>query len=169
MRTGRVLTVSPSMLLGGCLPLGGSAPGGGVCSWGVSTPREVSAPGGVCSRGSVCSRGWFLLLGGCLLLGGVCSEGCLLLGVYSQGNLLQGVGVCSGGCLLQGVSALGVSAAGGRGVCSWEVSAPMGGGGCLLWEGCVYPQHALRQTPPTVNRITDACENITLPQLRCGR
>ena len=24
------------------------------------------------------------------------------------------------------------------------------------------------QTPP-VNRMTDACENITLPQLRCGR
>ena len=23
--------------------------------------------------------------------------------------------------------------------------------------------------PPPVNRITDACENITLPQLRCGR
>ena len=24
-------------------------------------------------------------------------------------------------------------------------------------------------TPPPVNRITDACENITLPQLGCGR
>ena len=24
-------------------------------------------------------------------------------------------------------------------------------------------------TPPPVDRITDACENITLPQLRCGR
>ena len=24
-------------------------------------------------------------------------------------------------------------------------------------------------TPPSVDRITDACENITLPQLRCGR
>ena len=24
-------------------------------------------------------------------------------------------------------------------------------------------------TPPPVNRMTDACENITLPQLRCGR
>ena len=22
---------------------------------------------------------------------------------------------------------------------------------------------------PAINRITDACENITLPQLRCGR
>ena len=25
------------------------------------------------------------------------------------------------------------------------------------------------QIPPPVNRITDTCENITLPQLRCGR
>ena len=25
------------------------------------------------------------------------------------------------------------------------------------------------QTPPPVNGITDACENTTLPQLRCGR
>ena len=24
-------------------------------------------------------------------------------------------------------------------------------------------------TPPPINRMTDACENITLPQLRCGR
>ena len=33
-------------------------------------------------------------------------------------------------------------------------------------------QHALRQTPlppPRVDRITDACKNITLAQLRCGR
>ena len=33
---------------------------------------------------------------------------------------------------------------------------------------------APQQTPPgadtpPVNRMTDACENITLPQLRCGR
>ena len=39
------------------------------------------------------------------------------------------------------------------------------GGWCLVWE--VVSQHALRQTPP--NRITDTCENITLPRLRCGR
>ena len=54
-----------------------------------------------------------------------------------------------------------------RGVCAWS------GGGCLILggvcsQGGVVSQHALRQTPP-VNRITHACENITLPQLRCGR
>ena len=69
-------------------------------------------------------------------------------------------------------------------------STSRGGGGCLLpgggllpgglvWRGLlqgglfpggfwirgVVSQHALRQTPP-VDRITDACENITLTQLR---
>ena len=32
-------------------------------------------------------------------------------------------------------------------------------------RGCAS-QHALRQTPPLVNRMTDRCKNITLPQLR---
>ena len=76
-------------------------------------------------------------------------------------------------------------------LCPWGVPGPRGGaclvlggawsgggawsqGGCLPGPrmvpgpGRVVSQHALRQTPP-VNRITDACENITLPQLRCGR
>ena len=35
--------------------------------------------------------------------------------------------------------------------------------GRLLGEGC------LSDPPPPVNRITDRCQNITLPQLRCGR
>ena len=65
-----------------------------------------------------------------------------------------GQGVClPGGCLPKGVSAQGVSTGGvclGGGVCQW----------CL-------PQCMLGNTPP-MNRITDTCENITLPQLRCG-
>ena len=76
--------------------------------------------------------------------------------------------LCAGGwgCLLQGGVYLGGSAS--RGVCS-------GGGGCLLpgegvsAPGGVVSQHALKQTPPPVNRITHACENITLPPLRGGR
>ena len=44
-----------------------------------------------------------------------------------------------------------------------------GVGGCLLLEGgvCsggVVSQHALKQTPPPVNRMTDRCKNIILPQ-----
>ena len=124
------------------------------CSRGVYS-LGVSAPGG----------GGCLLLegvGGCLLWGvsapgGVCSRGCLLL-----------VGVCSLGCLLLGVSTPGGCLLLG-GVCSWGwgVSAP--GGASALEGGRVVSQHALRQTPTPVNRITHACENITLPQLRCGR
>ena len=90
------------------------------------------------------SRGVSTPGGGCLLLGG-----CLLGGVYSGGCLLPEGGVCS-----QGVSALGGVCSGG-GVCS-RGSAPRG---CLLLGGCLFlggvvSQHALRQTPPPVNRIT---------------
>ena len=61
-------------------------------------------------------------------------------------------------------------------------SASRGGGGVWCRGGLVpggvwcqegpglgggISQHALRQTPPCGQ--TDACENITLAQLRCGR
>ena len=39
-----------------------------------------------------------------------------------------------------------------------------------LWEETPLPREG--DPPggdPPVNRMTDACENITLPQLRCGR
>ena len=45
--------------------------------------------------------------------------------------------------------------------CSRGVS-PQGGGGSAWW-GCLPHHH------PPVNRMTDICENITFPQLRCGR
>ena len=44
-----------------------------------------------------------------------------------------------------------------------------GPGGCLVPGGGI-PASTEADTPLSpVNRITDACENITLPQLRCGR
>ena len=70
-------------------------------------------------------------------------------------------GVCPGGCLPWEVSTCGVFAQG--------VFAQ---GGCLRGEwvgGGVCPVHAGIHTPPHVNRMTDACENITFPQLRYGR
>ena len=88
--------------------------------------------GVVCFLGGVCSRR-------VSAAGGMSASwgGCLFLG----GVCLLG-GVCFlGGCLLL----WGVSAAGG-------LSTPRGG---------VVSQHALRQTP-RVDRITDACKNITL-------
>ena len=117
----------------------------------VSPSMLCSRGGGVCSGGSVCSRG------------GVCSGGCLLPGecLLLGGWLLPG-GVCSG--------RVGVSAP--RGCLLWE------GGGCLLW-GCLllgrcllwgvcsggvwYPSMHWGRHPP-VNRMTDRCKNITLPQ-----
>ena len=139
----------------------------------VSVCRSLGVwSGGVCSGVSG--------LGGCLLgrclVRGVCSWGCLLLGVSGLGGVWsRGVsGPGGGGLLWGGVFSGGVSGPGG--VCSGGVSGPGGSAleGCLLWGvsgpgGAVWvSQHALRQTPP-VNRMTDACQNITLAQLRCGR
>ena len=84
--------------------------------------------------------------GACLLWGA-----CLLRG--------RGGGVCSGG-----VSALGGMSALGGCVCSHGGMSALGGvysGGCLLWGG-VVSQHALRQTPPPENGMTNRCKNITL-------
>ena len=72
----------------------------------------------------------------------------------------------------------GGSAHGGC-VCSGKVSGQWGGlprepvGGLSMGEGRLprgmsAPVHA-GITPPPVNRITDTCKNITLPQLRCKR
>ena len=99
--------------------------------------------------------------GGCLVPGGV---------------WCWGVSAPWGGCLLWGVSGLG-GVCSGEGVCTLEGGLLPGGLDlgcvCLLLGGVCsqggISQHALRQTPPPVNRITHACENITLPQLRCGR
>ena len=43
----------------------------------------------------------------------------------------------------------------------------------MHWAGGVSARGCLPEgvsaTPPPLDRMTDACENITLPQLRCGR
>ena len=79
-------------------------------------------------------------------VGGVCPGGSARGGVSAWGvSLSAWVSVCPGGCLTREVSAWGVSARG------------------YLPRGGVCP------LPLPVNRITDACEKITLPQLRCGR
>ena len=90
-------------------------------------------PGGVSAQGGVCS-------GGVSALGSVCSEGCVCSG-----------GVCSGGCLLGGVYSGGLL----RGGCLlWGVSAPGG----VVW----YPSMHWSRQPPSVNRMTNRCKNITL-------
>ena len=50
----------------------------------------------------------------------------------------------------------------------WGVYLVLGGVPCP--GRCVPgPRGVPAQVLPPVNRMTDACENITLPQLRCGR
>ena len=136
MRTGRSLTVCQRPALGGCLLLGGvSAPGGsGAC---------VCALGGVCS-GGVCS-------GGCLFQGRVCSQGDVSSqGVSAPGDVSAPRGVSAPRrCLLKEG---GMSTPRG-------VSAPRG---CLLLGGRGIPACTEADTPPPVDRITDACKNITL-------
>ena len=79
------------------------------------------------------------------------------------GCVLSTAVAISEGSVRLGVSAQGVSAQGGvcRGASVGGVSQ---GGVC---PGGVCPGECLPHHPP-VNRISDACENITLPQLCCG-
>ena len=95
----------------------------------------MSAPGGCLLPGVVSAPG------GCLLPGGVCYSG-----VSPPGGVCSWGGVRSEGCLLWGVSA------------PWGVIAP---GGVCSWG--VVPQHALRQTPRPVNRITHTCKTLPWP------
>ena len=85
--------------------------------------------------------------GGCLA-GGVCharGEG----GLLARGCLLAGGGLpCK----------VGVCCAGGVYLARWVSLPGRGWYLSMLWG-----------RPPLVNRITDACENIALPQLHCGR
>ena len=61
----------------------------------------------------------------------------------------------------------GVPGPGGHLVWAGGVPGPGGylvPGGVYLVLGGYLPRYS-----PPVNRMTDACKNITLPQLRCGR
>ena len=75
-------------------------------------------------------------------------------GESARGCLPRGVG-----CLSRGV---GLSAKGG--VSAWGKSAR----GCLP-RGVGVSARGVSARHPSVDRMTDRCKNITLPQLRCGR
>ena len=96
----------------------------------------------------------------CIPVGSVLSTVVALVGgAGCVSQLALGVG-CIPGCTGQGaVWPGGVSAWGclSRGCLPW---------GCVCPGGCL-PGGCLSHNP--VNRITDACENITLPQLCCRR
>ena len=138
----------PACIAGGipaCLATGlqGGAWSGGVCvcSWGVG---GLPGLGGVCSQG-----GWHPPWERWVLLQTVCIPlECIHIVTRMHSSRMRtsrSLTVCQsllpGGCLL------------------W--------GGRLLWG--VVSQHALRQTLPPVDRITDSCRNMTLAQLGSGR
>ena len=68
-----------------------------------------------------------------------------------------------GGDLPRGVSSRGCVCPGEDGVCPGEDGVCPGEDGVYPGEDGVCP--GLVYTSPTVDRITDACENITFPQL----
>ena len=70
------------------------------------------------------------------------------------GSPCQGVSPCGGGLPCK----VGVCCAGGVYLARWVSLPGRGWYLSMLWG-----------RPPLVNRITDACENIALPQLHCGR
>ena len=121
---------------GGWVSALGGVPGPGQC---LVPGQGVSAPGGVCSGGCTWSFGG-LLWGVYLVPGDVCCQG----DVPCPGGGVPGPwGVCSGGFTWS----QGMSAARGMYLVLGGVSAP---GGC--------------QVLPPVNRMTNRCKNITLPQ-----
>ena len=144
----------PKILKQECIPVGCVPSAAVAVCWGGG----VSAQWGVCLEGGVCP-------GGCLPRG-VSVRGCMpraggvsTWGVSAQVGCLLWGEVCPGGCLPRGMFAQ-VGVFSGRCI-------PRGGGVCLRG---VYPGGCLPKVGvPTVNRITDACENRTLPQLCCGR
>ena len=144
MRTARVLTVSPSMLCVGAVYLvpGGYLVGGctwslGGCTWsqrGVPGPRRVSDLGVSDPRGVPGPGGVYLILGGC---------------TWSQGAPGPGGCTWSGGC----TSSWG---------CTWSLGGVPGPGGAP-GPGGVPGAGGVRYSP-SVNRMTNRCKNITLPQ-----
>ena len=172
MRTVRALTVSPSML---CARGGVPGPRGLYLVWGCT-----SSWGDRCTwsqGGCTWSQGGVPGLGGVYLVpGGTWSQGCTWSGdTWSQGLYLVPGGVPDPGgiCLVPGVVYLVwwggciPGLVGGVYLVPGGVPDPRGvpGPGGCTWSWGGVPGQVL----PPVDRITDACKNITLPQLCCGR
>ena len=140
-----------------CMPWGGgvSLPGGCPCWGGLPAGGVLPALGGVLR-----TRG-----GGRVREGGLLAEG--EGGGRGGGGLLaRGVLPCHGGSPCRGSPCHGGSPC-------WGVLPVWGGSPCQggLLAGGVSPCRggSPYQRPPPVDRITDACKNITLAQVRCGR
>ena len=119
-----------------------------------------SASGGVPGLGGVPGPGGCTWSGGVPGLGGVPGPGGC---TWSQGVYLVPGGLPGprGVYLVWGVYLVRGGGVPGPGGCTWSRGVPGPGCVCSRSGGC--------QVLPPVNRMKDACKNITLPQLRCGR
>ena len=139
-----MLTVFHSMLCRrrGVPGLGGvPGPGGCTWSWGM-----YLVWGGVPGPGGECTWSW-----------GVPGPGGYLV-TWSGVYLVQGVYLIQGVYLVWGVP--------GPGGCTWSGHVP-GLGGHLVWGPGGVPGPGgwwCQVLPPPVNRMTNRCKNITLPQ-----
>ena len=93
------------------------------------------------------------------------------LSLFREGGVctwsVGGVYLVPGGCTWSRGVYLVRGGVPGPGGCAWSggVYLVPGGGGSARYT----PPGPDQVHPPPVNRITDACKNITLAQLRCGR
>ena len=118
----------------------------GVCVPGACVPGGHVCLGGMHARG-VCMPGGCACLGGMCACGGMCAWGC----------------TCLGTCMSEGCAYLGACMPGDMHACGTCMPGDM----CAHSWGMHVPRHACPQvcmTPTPVNRMTDACENITLRQ-----
>ena len=171
MRTARLLPISPS-----CTALGGVS-GPRLCTWsrGMYLPRGVPAwgylPRGVCLLGGMYLVCGVYLVGGCTCPVGEPTQG----SVPDQGVYLPGECTWSWGAggvpVLGDVPGPGGTCLGGY-TCMGGVPSPGGGCTCLggvpaqgvhLSGGVPARGSTCPGTPP-VNRMTNRCKNITLPQ-----
>ena len=156
MHSSSLLTISQHALLGRVPAQGRGVPFWGGCTW---------------PRGCTCQRGVYLL-GGVPVQGVYLSRGgehaqrvYLPRGVYlSMGCTCPGDVPARGVNKPRGVPAQGVYLPGG--VPAWGCTCP---GGCTCQggvptQGGVPVQGVSAQVLPSVNRMTDRCKNITLPQ-----
>ena len=129
------------------------------------SPSMLYIGGCTWSRGVYLVLGVYLVPGGCVYLvpGGV------------PGPRGRGLYLVQGGCTWSWGCTWSLGVAGPRGVylvpggrCTWSQRDVPGPGGCTWSQGGLYLVWGCKVLPP-VNRMTDACKNITSPQLRCGR
>ena len=127
-------------------------------------PRRGVCLGGVSTQGGVCLG---VSAQGCLPMGGVCPGECLADTTPSPVDRMTDtceILPCNFATMLRTVTRMHSN------MMHNTHTLPYGGLPDRNPPGQRPPpdRSPWTETPPSVNRLTDRCENITLPQLRCG-